>query len=202
MPDQSGENNSMYGRRHTEESKAKMRRNRPNQSGPNSPMYGKPGWNRGQPRSEECKQKLRQSWTLERRKAKSRKMSGENNPFYGRRHTKETIAKIEKSWTPERREKESARVSGENNPMYGRTGKDSPRYGKRNTEEARARISEANGRPYPAFHNVKTGQFLCAGKNLKKLCREQGLRYRAMVELKNGNVQESCIGWRVATNTE
>lgn len=63
------------GKRHTEETKKKMRRPRPHTRGKNNPMYGNP-------RTEE--------W----RKQHSDRMSGEGNPMYGKHHTEETKQKI------------------------------------------------------------------------------------------------------------
>ena len=65
------------------------------------------------------------------------KMSGKNNPFYGKHHSEETKQKISiKNSNPplERRKKISehhADFSGENNPMYGKRGELSPMYGRK-----------------------------------------------------------------------
>ena len=65
------------------------------------------------------------------------KMSGKNNPFYGKHHSEETKQKISiKNSNPplERRKKISdhhADVSGKNNPMYGKRGELSPMYGRK-----------------------------------------------------------------------
>ena len=45
---------------------------------------------KGIPRTEEVKQKLRQAWTPEMRKAMSERMSGENNPQYNKSPSEET----------------------------------------------------------------------------------------------------------------
>ena len=56
----------------------------------------------------------------------SKKMSGENNPFYGKTHSEESIKKIQKNRdksfqnSKEYKEKMSALSSGKNNPMYGK----------------------------------------------------------------------------------
>jgi len=52
---------------------------------------------------------------------------GENNPFFGKKHTKETIAKIQKNRdlssfkTKKFKDKMSKVTSGKNNPMYGKS---------------------------------------------------------------------------------
>lgn len=76
----------------------------------------------GKRHSEETKAKMRESWTPERRAAKSIAMMDENNPMYGktRTHTKETKAKISASQMgeknvskrPEVRAKISAALTG------------------------------------------------------------------------------------------
>jgi hypothetical protein len=68
----------------------------------------------------------------------SQRMSGKNNPFYGKHHTPERVAEIRarnrlQKWSEERRQLWAGRYAGENNPMYGKT----------HTTEARVKISEA-----------------------------------------------------------
>lgn len=58
---------------------------------------------------------------------------GENNPFYGKTHTKEAKENISKNHTDN---------SGENNPMYGKIGELSPNYGRQHTEEEIRKISK------------------------------------------------------------
>lgn len=55
--------------------------------------------------SEETKQRVRDSWTPEKRAEASKLHSGENNNFFGKTWTPEHRAKIMASWTPERLEK-------------------------------------------------------------------------------------------------
>lgn len=64
------------------------------------------------------------------RAKKSRSMKGENNPFYGKRHSKETKALLS--------EKQKGRSSGSNNPMYGvrLTAELNPMYGKKRPDLA------------------------------------------------------------------
>ena len=87
--------------------------------------------------TEETRQKLSiahkgRLGTEESRRKQSLKLSGENNPMYGRKgvlspvfqrqKSDEEIQKIKDSWTDERRKEQSERVSGLNNPMSGMTG--------------------------------------------------------------------------------
>lgn len=95
-PDVSGENNPMYGKKHTEETRKKISEA---QMGEKSYMYGRThsqetknkireskigekNPNYGKPLAEETKQKLRES------------LSGENHPWYGKKHSEETKLKM------------------------------------------------------------------------------------------------------------
>lgn len=154
------------------------------------------------------------------------KMCGENNSrgMLGKHHTKEARAKMRRSRlgkkhtektkekirkaslnpSEEIRKKMSVALSGKNNPMYGvsRTGKNNPFYGKTHTKEAKATVGKKNAKVYPAFYNVKTGQLISIGKNLKKICRGRCLTYQNMLGLKNRNTQQSQDGWKLATEEE
>lgn len=70
----------------------------------------------------------------------SKLMSGENNPFYGKRHTTETRTKMSNS---------HADVNGSNNPMFGKT---HPNRGKNGlwgwSEESRSKVSGPNNPMY------------------------------------------------------
>ena len=102
----SGENNPFYGRQHTEESRAKMRRSAPRTSGAEHHLTGK---KLSPEHAAKIASAQRERWTPEARKAHSEKMrevsanmvrpdtSGENNPFYGRTHTAETRSKMSES---------------------------------------------------------------------------------------------------------
>lgn len=62
---------------------------------------------KGVPRTEEVKQKLRDSWTKERKEEYSERLSGSGNPMYGKPLSEETKQKL------------SEALSGEKNPFYG-----------------------------------------------------------------------------------
>jgi group I intron endonuclease len=77
---------------------------------------GKPSWNKGIPMREESKKKLSES--------KKGTQVGENNPFFGKKHTEETRKKmseshIGKKQSEETRKKKSESSSGKNNPNFG-----------------------------------------------------------------------------------
>ena len=74
--------------------------------------------------------------TPESKHKQSLKLSGENNPMFGRKgklspvygkpKSDQTIQKLKECWTDERRENQSVRISGSNNPMSGRNGSKNP----------------------------------------------------------------------------
>ena len=162
-------------------------------SGEGNPMYG--------PSSEEARNKIIESWTPERRKDQSRKMSGENHPLYGK--TGKDHPRFGKHHTEEWKREQSKRMSGEGNPMYG----------KPQTEESNRKRSETvkewhkihgkpTAKPYPALYNVKTEEFILAGRNLAKLCREQNLSYDVMWALTRRHTKQTRDGWRLAMKNE
>jgi len=128
-------------------------------------LKGKPGWNKGMKgvykHSEETKRKLSEAkkgktHTEETKKKISKihkgktisnetkikiseSMKGENNPFYGKKHTPENIIKISES------------MKGENHPQYGKTISEEHKLklskvhkGKTLSEETKRKISEAS----------------------------------------------------------
>ena len=171
----SGENNPMYGRRHTVKSKLKMR-------------DAKIKW-----------------WTPDKKAKWSLNHSGENNAFYGKHHSDETRQKISESqkghavsqttkhkisiankgkchinrrYSPEMRShfKDSytgRNRYGENNPFYGRhhtdetkqkisiankgrlSGENHPLYGKHHSDETRQKMSESAKNRAPMSDETK-----------------------------------------------
>ena len=88
----SGENNHMYGKHHTEESRRKISMNHANMSGENNPFYNKN-------HTEETRQKMKDNHY---------DCSGENNPMYGKHLSEETKRKIG--------EANKGKYAGKNNP--------------------------------------------------------------------------------------
>lgn len=125
----------------------------------------------------------------EDRAKRSKALSGENHPNWGKHRSRETRVKIGVS------------LLGKKNPNYGKdhSGENGPMFGKHQTEEARAAVARANAKPYPAFYNAKTGQFIPAGQNLRKLCRDQNLNHWPLWSLTRCITEQSRDGWRLAT---
>lgn len=167
--DRIGENNPFYGKHHTEEVK---REQSERMSGENHPNYGKVGYWAGKKNPEQSKRMSGKNHPLYG-------LTGEDNPNYGRQHTKEDIARMRAS---------RPNQSGENNPFYH----------KHHTREAKDKMSVAKAKPYPAFYNVKTEELIPAGKNLLKLCQERRLKWDTMFRLKYGKTKQSRDGWRLA----
>ncbi len=55
---------------------------------------------------------------------------------------------------------------------------------------------------YPMFYNERTGKNISSGRNLKRLCRERGLNYTIMWNIRKGITKCSMGGWRLATKSE
>ena len=98
-----GENNGMYGKKHTNESKQKMKDN-------NKPMFGSDNaWHKSNRTEEELKERAQNV-------AESRKLNGtyssEYNGMYGKKHTNESKQKMKDTI------EENGGRSGENNSFY------------------------------------------------------------------------------------
>jgi len=155
---------------HTEEVRAEMSRTN---SGKNHPMYGKH-------HSKESKQK--------NSKSNSGKNSwlygkfGKDHPSYGNQHSKESRAR------------QSKIMSGKNNPMYGK-------HHTKKTKAKQSKSSKGNKsavKSYPAFYNIRTGEFVPAGQNLKKMCNEHNLNSTIMFNIKTRLTKRSHNGWELA----
>ncbi len=197
----SGENNPMYGK---------------DMSGENNPMYGRH-------HTEEAIIKQKEYWTPKRRKEQSARQIGESNSFYGKHHTKEIRARQSeansgknnpmygligkknpnygRSPSEETRANLSKALSGERNPMYG---KPAWNRGIPRSQEVKDKIGRRTAKPYPAFYNVKMNEFIPAGINLKKMCREHLLSYGGLWNLTSGGSKSGFTsdGWCLATASE
>ena len=126
--DASGENNPMYGKKHTEEMKKKLSESR---FGKGNPMYGKKhtkGFGCGKNNGMYGKKRSKE-WLEKHALGKANSMygkTGENNPMYGRKHTEDAKKKMS----------ESTNHYGKNNPFYGR----------KHTEETKRKMSETKAK--------------------------------------------------------
>ena len=59
-----------------------------------------------------------------------------------------------------------------------------------------------SAKPYPAFYNLETEEFIPTGRNLLKMCREYSLNNTVMCNLRKGLTKKSSDGWRLATENE
>lgn len=159
-----GSKNPFYGKKHNEETKAKIRAARlgskasdetknkmsEQRGGENNSMFGKK-------HSQKSKNAISN--------ARKGKYLGEDNSFYGKVHTEESKQKISagnkgKIVTQETKDKISenlkGKMVGENNPMYGRTGESSPNFERVVSQETKDKISAANkGKKRPMSAETK-----------------------------------------------
>jgi len=143
-------------------------------------------WNKGK-KCPQISEALMGHEVTEEARTKQSKASKEwhethDNPMLGKHHTKEA-----KQIQSEKR-KEWHRVNEHPRPSLG----------KHPTKETRDKIGIASAKPYPAFYNIKTEEFIPAGLNLFKLCQERGLSYDAMSYLKHNIHKQSKEGWVLA----
>lgn len=101
----------------------------------------------------------------EARKSKSEKMSGANNPFFGKKHSEETMKKIKanrpKTQNSEETKKRFREFLKNYHPIRGKFGKDNPNYGKKRSEETKRKMSETKkGKIFSedAKRNMSIGQ--------------------------------------------
>lgn len=126
--------------------------------------------------------------------------TGKNHPGYGRHHTEEALKKIRRA----NKDRKGIKISeaGCANISKSKMGKNNPMYGKPRTEEVREKIRRGmkgkNTKSYPAFHNVRAGEYIPAGRNLSKMCKDQNLSHGNLWNLKSGITQQTRDGWRLA----
>ncbi|MDE2095646.1 MAG: hypothetical protein KGL39_00185 [Patescibacteria group bacterium] len=123
---QTGENNPFYGRKHTEESKAKIGAKSVNRYFSLEARKKMSEKRKGKPCSKEAIEKMKRTKGTPEFKIKlAAKMTGVGNPFYGRKHTKETkkkiaLSRIGRKMSEEACRKMSENRRGERNHMYGK----------------------------------------------------------------------------------
>ena len=118
------------------------------EQGQEHPNTGKTPWNKNKPRTQETKERI--SKTL-----KDRRISGENNPFYGKNHTeqtKESISKANKNNIPWNKGKTGI-YSKEHREIISKTHKN-----KKLTNEQKKAISKKTKGKNNPFHNKKHSQ--------------------------------------------
>lgn len=119
--------------------------------------------NKGVPRSETTKKKLREAWTPEKKQKMSERMSGEKNPRYGATLSNETLEKLRKA------------NSGENNPQFGvrRYGEDNPFYGKHHSVETEQKLSQSQNqnKKKVVMKDIKTDRILSEFESLSAAAR-------------------------------
>ncbi len=147
---------------------------------------------------------------------------------FGWHHSKETKVKIGKGnsgkqRSDESRRQRSARMLSDQNHIRGkpwsdarragqrnaRMGAGNPMYGKTHTDEWKQDQSEFmtgqafGAKPYPALYNVKIGEFIPAGRNLRKVCLETGANYNSMLGVVGTRkTKQTRCGWRLASFEE
>ncbi len=180
----SGTGNPFYGKHHTSETKTELSEKL---SGKNSPRYGKKFPEQGKLMSGKGNPRYGKPgyWAGKKNPEHSRRMAGEGNPFYGKRHPDEILDKLDLF-----------------RPGYIPWNRGLPR-----SAECKEKIGKANAKLFPAFYNIKTGEFIPSGKNLKKVCEERDLDYDHMAYIKGAysgkdSGKSSRRGWRLATESE
>ncbi len=147
--------------------------------------------------------------TEEWKRKASERSSGENAPWYGKHLPEEVKAKISKS---KKGKKHSKPKSEETKLKLSKalTGREitwgdkisQALTGRKVSEETRIRLIKMSSKPYPAFYNSKIREFVPAGENLARICRERGINYMTLHDLKHRNTKQSQNGWRLATEKE
>jgi very-short-patch-repair endonuclease len=144
-------------------------------SGKNNPMYGNPTFGHlGKHHSSETIKKL----SGENNPMYG--MTGEKNPFYGKRHTLETKRLI------------GIANSGENSPMFGRTGEKHPMFGKHLSLDHKKKISIASQTMWENPDFVKNMSKV--HKELWKKPEHADKMWRAFCRRPN-NQESECFGY-------
>ena len=185
----SGENNYMYGKHHSEKTKEKLRllnigktasdetkkKMSEKRKGKNHPLYGKH-------HTDESKQKI------------SKANSGENNPMYNKHHSEKTKEKLRllnigKTASDETKKKMSEKRKGKNAPFYGKHHSDEA---KRKNSEAHSGSKNANSKKViclttgKIFGSAREGgkYYKCSHSGIIKCCK--GENYKSCGKLEDG----------------
>lgn len=134
---------------------------------------------------------LRKEVSEETKEKWRKKLSGKNNPMYG------------KHMSEENKKRMSERNKGKNNPMYGK----SAMLGKHHTEETKEKLrkkmnsievhkklSEASKGKNNPMYGVRLPESILEKKRKKVLCIETGIIYNSLTEAsKKENINISCL---------
>jgi len=76
--------------------------------------------------------------------------------------------------------------------------------GKQHRPESIQKMRDNSGsvKPYPAFYNEITQEYIPAGISFAKMCRAHGFKYGAMWAIRAGITKQTKDGWRLATESE
>lgn len=141
-----------------------------------------------------------------RRKSKEHKQNL-SRACLGREMSDKTKAKISRAlvgripWNKGKpRPKETIQMQRESMLEYYKT-HDSPMKGKHHSDSTKEQMRQSakgkkqEGKPYPAFYNMRTGQTVPPGTNLATLCQTRQLNYNGMLGLKLGKIKSTKDGW-------
>lgn len=134
---------------------------------------------------------LRKEVSEETKEKWRKKLSGKNNPMYG------------KHMTEENKKKMSERNKGKNNPMYGRsankgrhlTEEQKQKLSKiMNSSEVHKKLSQANSGKNNPMYGVRLPEEILAKKRKKVLCIETNIEYKSIAEASiKMKINATCI---------
>lgn len=135
---------------------------------------------------------LRKEVSEETKEKWRKKLSGKNNPMYG------------KHMSEENKKRMSERNKGKNNPMYGKSankGKHLTEEQKQklskimNSPEVHKKLSEASKGKNNAMYGVRLSEYILEKKRKKTICIETNTIYNSLKEAsEKTNINISCIG--------
>lgn len=144
----------------------------------------------GRRHSKEARDKMKKSWTPERRQEQSKRMKGRvlseeirrkiGQGNAGKILSEETRRKMSRSWTPERRQKQSKAFKSGSHPMQG----------KHHSEKSRQKISKAKkGKTYDEVYGPERATAM--KQKLSELFKAYWARVRAAKKNQNAEEDES-----------